>query len=647
MRLLDQISPEIRAELSTLYKFRISSLRVLNMTTRHIFRVPALLVLPFLLFLPLLTTAQQNPVQVEMIADVSEIAPGDSFRAGVKITIENGWHIYGEDPGLSGLPTKVEWSLPDGATAGSVQYPPTKPFTFLGEPGEGYTETVILWSTIETSADLSEPLILETESSWLVCKEVCMPGRETATLMIPIGKTEPNPETAELFFGNEIGSPFNPEQTGTPTDAKIAASIPSAPETTGTSLLSILAIGLVGGLILNLMPCVFPIIGIKIMGFVNQAGASRRKVIAHGLVFTTGVLLSFWVLAGILIALRTGGHELGWGFQLQEPGFVFALTVILLVFGLNMSGLFEFGLTAVGAGNQLTGKSGITGTFFSGILATVVATPCAAPFLAPALGAALTLPPAASIAAFTAIAIGLSLPYLLLSLFPGLIKMLPKPGPWMETLKQFLSFLLYGTVAFLLWVLAGQLEPELLLGILFALVAIALACWVYGRWSAPHRKPRIQWIARMATLILLAGPLIYAGNGIAEQSRRQALADDADRDFLVWQNWSPEKEMAFREEGRFVYIDFTARWCATCQWNKRAYDDPKVIRKFLENDVVLLKADWTNQDPAITRALAEFGRSAVPFNLLYSPQNDTPLIMPELFGADTVLKKLEEAGIEG
>src|SRR5690625_111541 len=387
-----------------------------------------------------------------------------------------------------------------------------------------------------------------------------MPGRETATLTIPIGVTSKNAETAPLFIsqrGDDSSSAGQStgktEETETTTAAEPAGSAPPPSEQPGMPLISILAIGLLGGLILNLIPCVFPILGLKLMGFVNQAGSSRGKVISHGLVFTAGVLLSFWVLAGILILLRTGGHELGWGFQLQEPGFVFVLTVILLVFGLNMSGLFEFGLTTVGAGSNLTAKGGMTGTFFSGVLATVVATPCAAPFLAPALGAALTLPPATSIAAFTAIAIGLSLPYLILSLFPGFIKILPKPGPWMETLKQFLSFLLYGTVAFLLWVLAGQLQPELLLGVLFALVTIALGCWVYGRWSAPHRKTGTKWIARIATLILIAGPLVYAGSGIAEQNRRLALADDADRDFLVWDTWSPEKEMALREEGRIVY----------------------------------------------------------------------------------------------
>lgn len=609
--------------------------------------LPVLFLLPLSFLTSSAVQAQQDQVRAELIADVSEIRPGDSFRAGVRFTIADGWHIYGEDPGLTGLPTKIDWQLPDGASAGPVHYPPTVPFLFLGEPGDGYTETVVLWSTIQTSPDLTDTLTIEATASWLVCREVCMPGKTTVSLTLPIGPQSVTSENAALFVGDDPTA----DAVAADTAVEVETSDDTAEATNaqaGRPLVSILLFGLTGGLILNLMPCVFPILGLKIMGFVNQAGADRAKVAAHGLVFTAGVLLSFWILAGVLLILRFGGEELGWGFQLQEPVFVLALTVVLLVFGLNMSGVFEFGLSAVGAGSKLTAKGGMAGSFFSGVLATVVATPCAAPFLAPALGAALTIPPAQSIAAFTAIAIGLSLPYLILSLFPDLVKLLPRPGGWMETLKQFLAFLLYGTVAYLLWVLAGQVEPELLLQILFGLVVIALGCWVYGRWSTPSRPRKTQWLARAATALLLILPLAHAVGGIAEQKRRQEqiASGEGAADFLVWQDWNPEKVQSLRADGRFIYIDFTARWCATCQWNKRAYDDPKVIQAFLENDVVLLKADWTNQDPEITRALAEFGRSAVPFNLLYAPGREEPLIMPELFGAGTVLQKLEEVGAQ-
>jgi thiol:disulfide interchange protein len=585
-----------------------------------------------------LIAESREPVRVELISEATQVRPGDSFRAGVRLQIEEGWHVYGRDPGLSGLPTEVAWHLPDGVTAGDLQYPPTVPFEFMGEEGDGYEGTVVLWSLIETTSDLEGPIELRATASWLVCSDICIPGDAESALTLQIGSaTLLAAEMEELFITT------SPEPEG--------ASAGSTTDEVG-SLPYILLLGLLGGLILNLMPCVFPILGLKIMGFVNQAGEERGKIVAHGLVFTAGVLVSFWILAGILIALRAGGQELGWGFQLQEPGFVLALAVVLLVFGLNMSGLFEIGFSAVGVGSKLTAKSGMAGSFFSGALATVVATPCAAPFLAPALGGALALPPLESIAVFTAIAFGLALPYLTLSAFPHLASKLPRPGAWMESLKQFLSFLLYGTVAYLLWVLADQLGAGLLLTTFFALIAVAMACWVYGRWSAPHRPRRTQWIARGIALVLLAAPLGYVWNGIAEEEQRremiaQVASGEIQQDFLIWEPWTPEREAELRREGRFVYIDFTARWCATCQVNKRAYESAEVIQALLRNDVALLRADWTNKDPAITRALASFNRSAIPFNLLYAPEREAPLILPEgVFGPGAVLEALREAGAE-
>ncbi|HRJ46485.1 MAG TPA: protein-disulfide reductase DsbD family protein, partial [Opitutaceae bacterium] len=269
------------------------------------------------------------------------------------------------------------------------------------------------------------------------------------------------------------------------TDEITAAGLETTTPAATTGLAGTLALAFIGGLILNLMPCVFPVLGIKILGFVNQAGSDQRKVVMHGITFTLGVLLSFWALAGALAILRAGGDQLGWGFQLQSAGFVFALTVLLLVFALNMSGVFEFGLGATGVGAGLQMKDGYAGSFFTGVLATVVATPCSAPFLAPALGAALALPTTESFVIFTAIALGLSAPYLLLSLFPAAIKVLPRPGAWMETFKQFMAFPLYATVGYLVWVLAGQVSEPAFLITLFSLVLIALAAWFYGRWNAP------------------------------------------------------------------------------------------------------------------------------------------------------------------
>jgi len=395
-----------------------------------------------------------------------------------------------------------------------------------------------------------------------------------------------------------------------------------------TSLPATLFLALVGGLILNLMPCVFPVLGIKILGFVNQAGHERGKVIAHGLVFTLGVLLSFWSLAAVLAVLRAGGAELGWGFQLQEPAFVFALAAVMLVFALNMSGVFEFGLRATAVGSDLQMKSGYVGSFFTGVLATVVATPCSAPFLAPALGAALAVSTVESFVIFTTIAIGLSAPYLLLSIFPQAVKLLPRPGAWMETFKQFMAFPLYATVGFLLWVLAGQMKEDGLQSAIFGLVLLALGVWVYGRWTAPGASAG-------RTRFGIAGLILCGAAGVA-LGWPQAPK-------FAWDDWSPETVAKLRAEGRTIYVDFTARWCATCQTNKKlVFSSSEVIDYFAKNKIAALRADWTSKDPRITAELAAYGRSAVPFNVIWKPGRDAPVFLPEILSAGTVLSALQK-----
>ena len=405
-----------------------------------------------------------------------------------------------------------------------------------------------------------------------------------------------------------------------------------APPPAATGLLGTLVLAFVGGLILNLMPCVFPVLGIKILGFVNQAGADRRKVTLHGIVFTSGVLVSFWVLAGILAVLRAGGSQLGWGFQLQSPAFVFGLAAAMLAFALNMSGVFEFGLTATGFGSSLQSKSGFTGSFLTGALATVAATPCAAPLLSPALGAALALPLGESFVIFTVIGIGLSTPYLLLSAFPAAVKALPRPGAWMETFKQAMAFPIYATVAYLVWVLAGQLPESGLLGALFGLVLVAMGVWAYGRWNAPGASAGRARFGMAACVVLLAAGA-WSGWPVPPK------ATD-----ITFEKWSTEAVDKLRSENRIVYVDFTARWCATCQANKRlvfhGIGSDEVLKAFREKHVAALEGDWTNKDPRITEELAKYHRGAVPFNLVWIPGKADPVILPELLTPSAVLAAL-------
>jgi len=396
-----------------------------------------------------------------------------------------------------------------------------------------------------------------------------------------------------------------------------------------SSFFAILGLAFFGGLILNLMPCVFPVLGLKVLGFVQQAGKNQKVVALHGLVFTSGVLLSFWLLATILALLKTSGQQLGWGFQLQEPAFVYVLGVVLLTFAINMSGVFEFGLGAMSVGGELQRKQGLVGSFFTGVLATVVATPCSAPFLAPALGAALALPTLTSFVVFTVIGVGLSMPYLILAIFPSALRVLPRPGQWMESFKQSMAFLLYGTVGLFIWILAGQIAAEALLAIVLALTGWAFALWLYGKATAPNATGKIRRLP-LSISIICATLSLYFGWPLSTTE-----------DEIVWEPWSTERVNTLRAEGRPIYVDFTARWCFTCQTNKKSvFDGPgseQVHKIIAEKRVATLRADWTKRDALITAELKRWNRAAVPFNLLYLPSQAEPKQLPELLTANDVI----------
>ncbi|WAC21381.1 protein-disulfide reductase DsbD family protein [Luteolibacter sp. SL250] len=425
-----------------------------------------------------------------------------------------------------------------------------------------------------------------------------------------------------------IGTISLKESTATPAPAD--ATVPAPDQT----LLVIIGGMFLGGLILNLMPCVFPVIGLKISGFVQQAGHDRRKIVLHGLIFTLGVLISFWLLA---LALYLGGIT-SWGNQLQDPRVSFIAIVIMLLLGMNLFGVFEIGTSATGVGGDLARKSGIAGTFFSGVLATLVATPCSGPFLGTAIGAAARLPAVPFFIAFTFMGLGLSLPYLVLSAFPALIEKLPRPGAWMESFKQGMSFLLFATAGYFLWVYGAQVfdhnEGQKGLWVMIGISIIACAAWIYGRWSLPYRTAKVRIAARIIALAFAATGTLLAWPWPVPTVQ---AADAANK--LEWHPWSQEEVERLLAAGQPVYVDFTAKWCLTCQVNKSRAYTPDVVKLMKDKNIVALKADKTNTSPAIDAKLKELGRTAIPVNVLYIPGQPEPVITPELLSPE-VLKEI-------
>lgn len=417
-----------------------------------------------------------------------------------------------------------------------------------------------------------------------------------------------------------------------PAEAVAATAPPSAEAAGFGTMLSILGGMFLGGLILNLMPCVFPVIGLKIMGFVQQAGEDRKKVMLHGVTFSIGVVISFAVLSTLLFLFK---ESFGWGDQLGKPWFVLPMMILIFLLGLNMFGVFEIGASATSIGGKLQAKEGYSGSFFSGALATLIATPCSAPFLGTAIGAAIGLPAVQFFASFGAMALGLSAPYLILSAFPKLIEALPRPGAWMESFKQAMSFLLFGTAGFLLWVYIDLVDMQEMTWPypVFGLTLIALAAWIHGRWNLPSRSKRARGIA-MAFIALFA----CSGFLLAMPPATPDPADES-KPTLTWKTWSPEKVEELLAEGTPVYIDFTAKWCATCNVNKgRAYPE-RVVERMNSLGVVTLKADKTKPNPEIETAIRDYGRAAIPVNVLLIPGKD-PIILPELLSPGDVMEAL-------
>ncbi len=410
-------------------------------------------------------------------------------------------------------------------------------------------------------------------------------------------------------------------------NAARAATPPSA----NTLSLGLALLGaFLGGLLLNLMPCVFPVLAIKVLAFAQQ-GDNRSGHRRAGVAYTVGVVLSFAALGALLLGLRAAGQQVGWGFQLQDPTVVAVLAALFTVIGLNLAGLFEFGSVLPSRLATLQARSPTGDAFLTGVLATAVASPCTAPFMGASLGLAVGLPAVQALAVFAAMGLGLALPYLVASWVPAVARALPRPGPWMETFRQFMAFPMFATVVWLLWVLGQQSGPDGAAALMGLLVGLALLLWAWGRRGRARLALGGLSLATLAALAVWLGPQVTR---VPDTSPAAASAHG-------WQAWSPERMAAWQAEGRPVFVDYTAAWCVTCQFNKKTtLADTDLLAEYTTRGVVLARADWTRRDPAVTQALNALGRSGVPVYVLY--RNGQPLrVMSEILSAQEMRAALQ------
>lgn len=552
-------------------------------------------------------TLLASPVAVDLTQE-------NTHQIAIQLSIEEGWHVYGQNPGDIGSPLQIEWELPSGVELGPIQWPSPETFTLADMTGYGYTNKVTLKASYRSSNHT--PSELKAHVTYLACNEFsCQPGEQTLSLSL-----EKNDEIADSFEEPLSHAP---------------SVISHSSESSLGALISVLFFAFLGGMLLNLMPCVLPVISLKMMNFVSMSGENRSIIWRHGLVFSLGVLLSFWILASFMLLLRIWGHSVGWGFQLQEPLFVLVLATFIFIFALNLLGVFEWGLTLSSwAGQTLVDRThnhitSYSSSFCSGILATVVATPCTGPFLGSAVGFAVTVSSFQAMLIFTCIACGMCFPYLLLAAHPSALRFLPKPGLWMETFRQLMGFLLLATVLWLLWIFSAQTPHSALISVLFGFLFFSIAAWIYGRGSyAVSKKTRLFSITVSLLFIALGGKAVFFTDNTSP------LTSDS---WDGWEDFSPQRLEELRRKSIPVFVDFTARWCLICQANHLTLSSHEVTQQIEQAGIVKMKADWTLNDPIITAELAKFGRSSVPLYVLYGTESsEEPKILPQILSPDII-----------
>ena len=656
--------------------------------------------------------------EVELRAERTTFAPGDTLWVGLTFDLAPGWHVYWRNPGDSGEAPRIDWRLPAGWAAGDIHWPTPQRIPVQHLVNYGYEDTVTLLVPLVTPATGPADTMLRASATWLVCRETCVPESGEFALRLGPGAASagagalahepfdavrarwpvehtgaatyvadgdrlrltlaagglPGDTVRNAWFAADDWGPVTPagEQTWTLADGLLRLDIPSGPlpPATGDPLRGIVVVETVddtaggrtgilvdaqpgapaaaapatdtrigwwgamllafaGGLLLNLMPCVLPVLSIKALGLMAHG---RERAALHGVAFSAGVLASFAALAAILALLRAGGEAIGWGFQLQEPLVITLLLYLMLAIGLNLSGAYGLGGRWMGVGDGMAARGGSAGAVASGVLAVIVASPCTAPFLGAAVGFAATRDALTSLSVFLALGLGFALPMLLLSLWPAGLRRLPRPGPWMERLRNALAFPMYATAAWLLWVLSQQTDAVGLATALAGAVTLAFGLWWLGQ---PLRNRRLRAILATA-LVGIAVVLPLTGlAGRAPAADPTALAGT--------EPWSPARVAELRAAGDPVLVNFTAAWCITCKVNEQVALNRAAVREALATyGVVYLKADWTRRDAAIGDELRRHGRDGVPLYLLYPADGGPPRILPQLLTEGIVLAALQD-----
>lgn len=648
-------------------------------------------------------------VEVELISETTALHAGDNTLA-LRLKPDAGWHTYWRNPGDTGQATKIEWTLPPGVTAGDIQWPYPHRFRLGDLTNFGYGDETLHLVTLNVPRDwpAHRALSLQAQARWLVCADVCIPGRADLKLSLPVTEAAPldpqwqaaftrtrnnlpqptalpsifaiNQDQLSLQIGGHdfrksqidffpltsrfLKTSAETLQTADATTLRLTQALDEDfsgnPETVQGVLVAtvdgetqaysinatpgsviavtqnaaahglplIILFAVIGGLILNLMPCVFPVLSLKAMALMQQREVSVAQQRHHALAYTAGAILSCGAVAGLLLALRAGGEAIGWGFQLQSPVFVAALAYLMFALGLSFSGVVGFGGRFMGFGQSLTTGNSISSSFFTGVLATVVASPCSAPFMGTALGYAVTQSPLIALSVFFALGFGLALPFLLLGFFPRLALFLPRPGAWMETFKQAMAFPLYLTVVWLVWVVSQQSGGDAAAITLLGLVLIAFALWLWHH--SGHATTMLKVLALIGAVLLLTHPALHA----AKSAQPTVASTHAEA-------YSDEKLAGLLAQKRTVFVNVTADWCLTCKVNEHtALNSNQVQKAFADSNVVVLVGDWTRADPVLTRLLGRFGRNGVPLYLLYVNGGE-PKVLPQILTPQIVLDALQ------